>query len=514
MFSTGSITRKVMTVILVTCGAVLILACGTFVIYERLTHRQAAVRELSTLARVIAANSTAALAFQNPVDATQVLSAVAADPDVVAAAVYDRSGALFAMHQSDQHSGTFPERPGEDGYRFGAANVVLYEPVAIDGRRLGTLYLESSLGDMRAQSALYGALVAGVMLLSGVVALAISFRLQRHVSRPIAALAQTALAISERGDYSVRAAKVSNDELGQLTDAFNSMLARVDEQNRTLLEQGTSLRREVEERGRAEATVRALNTDLEQRVVERTNALQVANKELESFSYSVSHDLRAPIRHVLGYVEMLEEETANQLSEDAKRYLETIRTSSLEMNQLVEDLLGFARMGRTEMQEGEIDLGEVIEETIHRLESMTRDRSIVWQIMPLPAVIGDQSLIKQVFTNLLGNAVKYSRLREHAQITVGVSGEEHGRVVLFVRDNGAGFDMRYADKLFGVFQRLHRADQFEGTGIGLATVQRIIARHGGRIWADAAVDQGATFSFTLKPSDPAILNQVEHAIAS
>jgi light-regulated signal transduction histidine kinase (bacteriophytochrome) len=228
----------------------------------------------------------------------------------------------------------------------------------------------------------------------------------------------------------------------------------------------------------------------------------------------VSHDLRAPIRHVLGYVEMLEEETTDQLSEDAKRYLETIRTSSLEMNQLVEDLLGFARMGRTEMQEGEIDLGEIIDDTIHRLESMTRGRDIVWEVRPLPAVIGDRSLIRQVFTNLLGNAVKYSRMRERAQITVGVSGEEHGRVVVFVRDNGAGFDMRYADKLFGVFQRLHRADQFEGTGIGLATVQRIIARHGGRIWANAAVDQGATFSFTLKAADPARPNQVEHAIAS
>jgi light-regulated signal transduction histidine kinase (bacteriophytochrome) len=166
------------------------------------------------------------------------------------------------------------------------------------------------------------------------------------------------------------------------------------------------------------------------------------------------------------------------------------------------------------MQEGEIDLAETIEDTIHRLESVTRGRDIAWQVMPLPAVIGDQSLIRQVFTNLLSNAVKYTRMRERAEITIGVSGEEDGRVVLFVRDNGAGFDMRYADKLFGVFQRLHRADQFEGTGIGLATVQRIIARHGGRIWADAAVDRGATFSFTLKPADLTTPNQVEHAIAS
>jgi len=405
MFSTGSITRKVMTVILVTCGVVLFLACGTFLVYERVTHRQAAVRGLSTLARAIAANSTAALAFQNQLDATQVLSAVTADPDVIAAALYDRSGAQFATFHSDRHTAPFPDRPGNDGYEFGRANVVLYEPVAIDGRRLGTLYLESNLGDMRAQSAFYGVLVAVVMLLSGIVAIVISSRLQRHVSRPIAALAQTALAVSERGDFSVRATKVSTDELGQLTDAFNTMLARVEEQDRTLRDQGTSLRREVDERVRAEAEVRALNADLERRVAERTNALQVANKELESFSYSVSHDLRAPIRHVLGYVEMLEEETANQLSEDATRYVETIRTSSLEMNQLVEDLLGFARMGRTEMQEGEIDLGEIVEDTIHRLESMTRDRDIEWQIQPLPAVIGDGSLIRQVFANLLGNAV-------------------------------------------------------------------------------------------------------------
>jgi len=514
MFTKGSITRKVMTIILVTCGIVLFLACGAFVVYEQITDRQSAVRQLTTLARAIAANSTAALAFQNQADATQVLSAVAADPDVVGAALYDRSGALFAKFQPARGTGAIPERPGEDGCRFESSHVVLYEPVTIEGRRLGTLYLESNLGGLRAQSAVYAMVVALVLLVSGVLATVISSRLQRFISRPIAGLVQVALAVSERHDYSVRAAKISDDEIGQLTDAFNTMLARIEAQNQTLREQKASLGREIEERTRIEAEVRKLNTDLERRVAERTNALQIANKELESFSYSVSHDLRAPIRHVLGYVEMLEEETSGQLSPEAQRYLKTIRASSVEMSQLIDDLLDFSRMGRAEMQEREIDLDHIVAETIRRLEPSTRDRRITWHLQPLPKVIGDAVMIRQAFTNLLGNAVKYTRVREHAEITVGVSGEENGRVVLFVRDNGAGFDMRYAGKLFGVFQRLHRADQFEGTGIGLATVQRIIARHGGRIWADAAVDKGATFWFTLKPAQPAGIDRMEQAIAS
>ena len=257
---------------------------------------------------------------------------------------------------------------------------------------------------------------------------------------------------------------------------------------------------DIDDLKRAEGEIRRLNTDLERRVQERTTKLEEANKELESFSHSVSHDLRAPLRHVQGYVEMLTEAAAGQLSGEARRYLQVITDASVEMGQLIDDLLAFSRMGRAEMNEGCVHLDRLVRDTIQGLEMATRGRNIVWKIAPLPPVLGDPSLLKQVLANLMGNAVKYSRPRDPAEIEIGGAGQEDGRLILFVRDNGAGFDMRYAHKLFGVFQRLHRAEEFEGTGIGLANVRRIITRHGGRTWAEGKVGEGATFYFTLKPA--------------
>jgi signal transduction histidine kinase len=254
------------------------------------------------------------------------------------------------------------------------------------------------------------------------------------------------------------------------------------------------------ERKQSETEIRMLNDTLECRVAERTIQLEEANKELESFSYSVSHDLRAPLRHVQGYVELLQRESDGQLSDKAQRYLKTIGEASSEMGHLIDDLLAFSRMGRVEARESRVHLDELVQDTIRGLEMALTGRKIVWQMAPLGTVVGDPALLKQVLANLIGNAVKYSRMRDPAVIDIGCAGEEEGRVILFVRDNGAGFDMKYADKLFGVFQRLHRAEEFEGTGIGLATVRRIVARHGGRVWAEGVVNEGATFYFTLKPS--------------
>jgi PAS domain S-box-containing protein len=253
---------------------------------------------------------------------------------------------------------------------------------------------------------------------------------------------------------------------------------------------------DVTEQKEKEREILRLNAALEKRAAE----LDAANKELESFSYSVSHDLRAPLRHINSYVEMLAGDAASALSSVARRYLQVIADASQEMGQLIDDLLEFSRMGRTELRETRVDLNALVRETMAHLETETRDRRIAWNIPPLPVVMGDPAMLKQVLANLLNNAVKYTRPRDPAHIELGSTGEKDGRIVLFVRDNGKGFDMKYADKLFGVFQRLHRAEEFEGTGIGLANVHRIITRHGGRIWAEAAPEQGATFYFTLEPA--------------
>lgn len=254
------------------------------------------------------------------------------------------------------------------------------------------------------------------------------------------------------------------------------------------------------ERKRAEEEIRTLNRELESRVAERTAQLLAANKELESFSYSVSHDLRAPLRHIEGYVGMLERATNGSLSTEAQHCLETIVAASVEMGQLIDGLLAFSRMGVGPMNEVRVDFAALLGEVVRRMQVATPGRRIAWEIAPLPEIVGDPSMLRQVLANLVDNAVKYSKNRERSVIEVGVAGDEKGRSVFFVRDNGAGFDMRQYHKLFGVFHRLHRAEEFEGTGIGLATVRRIIERHGGRTWAEGAVDAGATFYFTLQPA--------------
>jgi light-regulated signal transduction histidine kinase (bacteriophytochrome) len=195
---------------------------------------------------------------------------------------------------------------------------------------------------------------------------------------------------------------------------------------------------------------------------------------------------------------MLQNATNGQLSDKPQRYLKVINDASVEMGQLIDDLLEFSRMGRTELRSTRVVLDDIVRESIQRLEMEIQGRNITWKISPLPVVTGDPSMLRQVMANLLSNAVKYSRRRDPAEIEIGSAGAEDGRAIIFVRDNGAGFDMNYADKLFGVFQRLHRADEFEGTGIGLATVRRIITRHAGRVWAEAVPDRGATFYFTLR----------------
>ncbi len=229
--------------------------------------------------------------------------------------------------------------------------------------------------------------------------------------------------------------------------------------------------------------------------------LEAANEELAEFSHSVSHDLRAPLRHVQGYVQMLTRELGGNLSPEAQRYLGVITSSAQRMSNLIDDLLAFSRMGRTELRDAIVDLDGVVAGERRQCEEAAAGRSIEWEIAPLPKVRGDAAMLRVAFANLLGNAVKYTRGREPARIAVTVAGTEEGRVIVAVRDNGAGFDMKYAGKLFGVFQRLHHADEFEGTGIGLATVRRVVARHGGRVWAEGTVGQGAVIFLTLAPAE-------------
>ncbi len=259
-------------------------------------------------------------------------------------------------------------------------------------------------------------------------------------------------------------------------------------------------------RRQAEKDLRMLNQELELRVRQRTAELEAANKELEAFTYSVSHDLRAPLRHIDGFSKILMEEDSAGLTEDSKRHLARIREGTKQMGQLVDDLLNLARLGRKEVALQVTGLSSLVQEVMEEINRENSARSIEWKIGTLPFVDCDPGLIKQVFVNLLSNAAKYTRPRQHALIEVGTM-SDNGQSVVFVRDNGVGFSMKYADKLFGVFQRLHRAEDFEGTGIGLATVQSILRKHGGRVWAEAELDKGATFYFTLGAGEGQMRNE-------
>jgi light-regulated signal transduction histidine kinase (bacteriophytochrome) len=274
------------------------------------------------------------------------------------------------------------------------------------------------------------------------------------------------------------------------------------------------LTQRVAQRKKEQEDLRRLNETLEQRVLARTAELDATNKELEAFSYSVAHDLRAPLRHMDGFIRLLKKHASTSLDEKNQRYLGIISDSARQMGLLIDDLLAFSRVGRAELQLRPVSLQQLVQEAMQELQEESQGRNIDWKIGPLPEAMVDRSMMRLVLINLLANAMKFTGKRERAEIEVGASSNGVDGIVVFVRDNGVGFDMEYASKLFGVFQRLHPAEEYEGTGIGLANVQRIIHRHKGRTWAQGEVDRGATFYFSLPQATEAVTHAKVQAHAA
>jgi light-regulated signal transduction histidine kinase (bacteriophytochrome) len=250
---------------------------------------------------------------------------------------------------------------------------------------------------------------------------------------------------------------------------------------------------DITDRKRREQEISTLNEKLGKRTAE----LESINKELEAFAYSISHDLRAPLRHMSGFTELLQKNAASVLNEKSQRYVGMILESAKKMGNLIDDLLAFSRIGRAETHKKVVSLEQLVQEALGEVRQETEGRNIVWKVGALPALYGDGSMLRLALVNLISNAAKFTRTRAKAEIEIGCQDQKPDHVVIFIRDNGVGFDMKYSNKLFGVFQRLHPTEAFEGTGIGLATVQRIVHRHGGRVWAEGHVDMGATFYFSL-----------------
>jgi len=477
-----TIQRKLATSIMLTSTTVIVLLGVVLTAYEYVSFRQWMVQVLTTRARIVAANSTAALAFDNADDARSVLAALKSDPNMVAAALYDREDRVFASYSATGATPTLPAKPRRSGHAFETSRLVVSEPVSHDGMWLGTIYLQSDLRVLETKLRLLLLVVLVAVAGSIAVAFGLSVWLKRRIAQPVLSLAAAARRVSEAQDYSVRAVAETDDEIGLLADSFNDMLGQIRQREGALQA--------------SEARYRQLNAELEQRVTARTAELAAANKELEAFSYSVSHDLRAPLRAVDGFSKALLDESGAKLEARGRGHLERVRGAARHMGQLIDDLLNLARLSRAEMNRSPVNLTALARNVAGNLAQSQPDRRVHFDITEGLTTEGDAQLLAVVLDNLMRNAWKFTSKHETARIELGRK-QDNGVPAYFVRDDGAGFDMAHANLLFAPFQRLHRQSDFEGTGVGLATVQRIIQRHRGRLWAEGAVEGGATFYFTL-----------------
>jgi signal transduction histidine kinase len=479
----ASIKHKLTWLTVLTSGSALVLACSAFVVYDGWTLRDAMLHTLSTQARIVGANSAASLLFGDPRSATETLTALEAEPTILSAGVYAREGKLFASYlrareaqdpdNEVQLPQVWPERP--ESHRFEAGYLELSRPIIFQNQPMGIVAIRADLTGMRDRQLRYLWIAVSVLLISTLGAIGLSLWFQGGISRPLLDLATTARTVSRNGDFSVRARAYSRDEIGQLVETFNDMLARIQDQNQRL---------------------QHAHDELEQRVADRTIELEAANKELEAFSYSVSHDLRAPLRSIDGFSQALLEDYADKLDAQGQDDLQRVCKATQRMGQLIDDMLELSRVTRSEIKRQTVDLSAMVRSIATELKNSEPQRDIELTVMEGLTANCDPRLLHIVLENLLRNAWKFTAKHAKAKIEFGLS-QANGRPAYFVRDDGAGFDMAYAGKLFGAFQRLHAMTEFKGTGIGLATVQRIIRRHGGQVWAEGKVEQGAAFYFTL-----------------
>jgi len=495
-----SIRHKLSLLVLGTTLAALVVTGVALVIYDLRAYREAGFSDLQTQAEILGRSSAAALAFDDPKTAAENVQLLKAKPEISAAAIYNAKGKLFATYTRRDLDLELPKLPGSDGSFVEGRNLVIFKRIVQNNEILGTVYMRADyevFGRLFGYLGIFGAVTA----LSLVIALVISGWLQNVLIKPILDIAELTRRVVQSRDFSLRARKTTDDEIGDLANAVNAMLAEIGRRSDALEEANRGLEREMSERQHADAELRRLNDELERRVAERTTQLEAANKELEAFSYSVSHDLRAPLRAVVGFSKLLVEDHGAHIDEEAHRKLDVIQSEAQRMGVLIDDLLAFSRLGRKALTVGELDMTSLAKSTYEGLNGQQRrGQRAELRLAALPRARGDRALLAQVWANLLSNALKFSSKREQPLIEVNAVSDEKEHI-FFVRDNGAGFDPRYQAKLFGVFQRLHSSSEFPGTGVGLALVQRIVTRHGGRVWADSKPGEGATFYFTLPRED-------------
>lgn len=476
-----SIAGKLTRMNLVVCGTALLLAYVSFLMYDLYTLRQALRTDLDTEAQIIGSNCVAPLLFDDPQAAQSTLAALHGSPHVLGAAVFtadQRTFATYARIDSSKVSLTPTLKLGDvSGYwSLGNQQILFGRRIESQGKEIGSVYILAETTDVAYRARQFGLLSAGILIICFTIALLATTTIRRLISSPLTALAQTATVVSRDRDYSVRAESPGgSDELSLLITSFNEMLEQIQQRDFAL---------EESRRG------------LERKVQERTSELQAANQELEAFSYSVAHDLRGPLQQITNLVFLLQSSSEIPQDGDSAKLTSKLMDGTRRMSTLIDDLLNLSRAASSPLHYRPIDVSRMAESILKRLMAEKGDRAVEISITPGAHAIGDEGLILLVLENLIGNAWKYSSKRNPAKIEFGF-GEATNEVVFFVQDNGVGFNSKYADRLFRPFQRLHSHVDFPGTGVGLATVQRIIVRHGGRVWAEATVEQGAKFSFSL-----------------
>jgi signal transduction histidine kinase len=480
-WNSQSIAGKLTRVNLIVCGTALILAYVSFLFYDVYTLRGDLIKALGTEASIVGSNSVAALLFDDPQTAESTLSALRGSPQVVSAIVFGPNGQVFARYDrnpSNQPAVMARLTPGQlTGYWTDNSDRVLYgRKITSQNTVIGSVYILAETTDLVPRARQFGLISAGILLLCFVIALFVTSAVRNLVSRPLTELAETARIVSRDRDYSVRAeTPAGSDELALLVRSFNSMLEQIQVRDFAL---------EESRRG------------LEQKIQERTAELVEANRELEAFSYSVAHDLRGPLQQITSLAFLV------QSSGDI-HLVDKLIEGTERMSSLIDDLLNLSRATSLPLHYRAIDLSRMVQSTFEPLMADKGDRAVHITVAAGACAYADEGLIGLVLENLIGNAWKYSSRRNPAHIEFGFR-EEESQAVFFVRDNGVGFNPNFADRLFRPFQRLHSQGDFPGTGVGLATVQRIVARHGGRVWAKGSIDHGAEFSFTLpyRPHPP------------
>lgn len=461
-----------LTVSISTLG--ILLVCSTLIVVENQTYQKQLESELHVITDILAEQSAAALVFEDSQQLDTIIASLRQNSTIEQVCVFDVAKRVVSM-LNGSGSAACPQLDTQPAVGFVGDYYRLLEPVTLDGDVVGHFYLMSRLEVLREHIWTFIVVTFSVGLGIQALLVLVALRLQRVVSEPIVALSDAAERISREHDYSIRVPVYGKDELGTLASAFNEMIGTIQQQNQKILQS---------------------KDDLERTVAARTSELSHANRELEAFSYSVSHDLRQPLRAIEGFGQALEEDCRDQLNETGLDYLSRIRAATVRMGSLIDGMLVLSRVSRQALEIRQVDISALLEEVVDELRETTDPIPTVVVIQPDIRLAGDERMLRIAFQNLLANAWKYTSKNKERQIDVSAC-ETSEHTTIAVKDNGVGFDMKYVDKLFVAFNRLHTPAEFAGTGLGLATVDRVVRRHHGRVYADSTVGGGACFYVEL-----------------